>query len=116
MIANFNFVAHNDSFCFLFQFDTLDLNFTDLTCLTGGASVDQSYLTRLYLVGSYGKLHVTKDLFTHLGSLKWLDVSRKNDFEVPNFLFIGLPLLEKLDLGYNNIISLITPRFLDCQL
>ena len=95
LIANFNFVAHNDSFRFLFQLDTLDLSFTDFTYLTGEAFVDQSYLTRLYLIGTYGKLHVTQELFTHLGSLKWLDLSRKNDFEVPNFLFTGLPLLEK---------------------
>ena len=98
IIANEKFVAHTDSFQFLSSLTALDLSYTNYSSLSGENFLNQSNLRFLRLFGSL-KLNVTQALFDHLGNLETLMLSFKFNLEIPNWSFVGLPLLRELDIS-----------------
>ena len=106
IFGNVKFVAHNDSFNFLTNLKLLDLSFTDLTYVNGEMFLYQSNLRRLYLRGKNGKFSVSQGLFAYLENLQILDLDIKQRFILPNWTFVRLPSLWKLDLSSSAVLVL----------
>ena len=93
---NYNFAAHVDSLQFLSSLISLRLIGTDVSNFNGEALLYQSNLTFLRLSQNTGQLNVSRELFAHLGKLRILNLSFQKTLEVPNWSFVGLPLLREL--------------------
>ena len=98
MFDNVFFDTQTDSFRFLYSLEVLYLGCT-ASNLNNEIFLDQSNLLELGLTGDEVELHISPSVFDHLGKLETLDLSKKITLDVPNWSFISLPSLLKLDLS-----------------
>ena len=111
MFANKFFVTHTDSFRFLFSLKVLNLGYTTWANLNNETFQDQSKLLALGLSGEFLQLKVSQSLFDHLVKLETLDLSVKISLDLPNWSFVTLPSLLKLDLHYISVLVLHNHTF-----
>ena len=111
LLDNPEFAAQIDSFHFLHSLVVLDLRYTDLTYLSGETFRDQSNLLELRLAGEVGQLNVSQTLFDHLGNLRRLALSAKDELELPNMSFVRLRSLWELDLSKTSVLVLHNDTF-----
>ena len=106
-----SFAARTDSFQFLFKLEYLNLFFTDLAYVNAETFTNQSNLRQLDIGGYLGELKVSQMLFDHLESLTQLNLCRRRLSNLPNWVFIKLPLLRELHLSESQVVKLYDYTF-----